>query len=365
MMRIDITYGAALNKWDECLKMASTEANLCQSGYWARVMTQIDNSKPMLIEVTDDERLIAGLLIFHKLPFDRNLMKRIISLKQVIIGEYRGCIEWIDGPVFFTDDDSEIISAINLMLDTLNHKARDLNVNRIQSYGFAHSSHLAKDDNIARIFKQYNYQIKTWATYLVDLTGDEDMLFKELDHAARKNIKKSNRIDVSIYKVTSFEDLELFYKSYKSFEESNNRAVNPFSVAKVMWEEDHDQYYHYYLVKLPDNSVVATLGMYTLNGVATEIASSLSPLAYELKIPAQDILHWHLLLEAKRMGCHTFDLAGISPKPTNSKEEGIRRFKSKWGGKYVEYYYYEHIRGTLPKLVYNLRNYVETRKKHN
>lgn len=364
-MRINLTNETTLEKWNEKLKGASTEANLCQSGYWARVLNQIDHSKPMLIEVTDDERLIAGLLFFYRLPSSRDLSQRAASFKQLITGQYRGCIEWIDGPVFFTDDDSEIKNAVNLMLNTINTKARDLKVNRIQSHGFPHSSRFAKDNSIAQIFKHYDYQVSTRATYLVDLNRDEDLLFKELDHAARKNIKKSSRMDVSVHKVTSFEDLKLFYESYKSFEEANSRPVNPFRVAQIMWEEDHSQYYHYYLVKLPDNIVVATLGMYTLNGVATEIASSLSPLAYELKLPAQDILHWHLLLEAKKMGCHTFDLAGVSPKPDNPKEEGIRRFKSKWGGEYVEYYSYECIIGTIPKMIYNLRGYVETKKKFN
>lgn len=88
--------------------------------------------------------------------------------------------------------------------------------------------------------------------------------------------------------------------------------------------------------------------MYIFNGVATEIASGTMPLAYELKLPAQDLLHWEMMLEAKRLGAHTFDLAGVAPLPRNSKEEGIRRFKEKWGGRYVEYYTYR--KGLIPFL---------------
>lgn len=88
-------------------------------------------------------------------------------------------------------------------------------------------------------------------------------------------------------------------------------------------------------------TTMAVLGMLIFNGVAREIASAIIPEAYKQKIPAQDLLHWELLLEAKRLKCHTFDLAGVSPNPVSPKEKGIRRFKEKWGGQYIEYYTYK------------------------
>ena len=113
------------------------------------------------------------------------------------------------------------------------------------------------------------------------------------------------------------------------------------TVAERMWREDRDGYYHYYVAESTEGETLATLGMYVFNGVATEVASALSPKAFEHKIPAQDLLHWEMLLEAKRAGCHTFDLAGVDPSVTDHKAAGIRRFKEKWGGRYVEYSRYE------------------------
>jgi lipid II:glycine glycyltransferase (peptidoglycan interpeptide bridge formation enzyme) len=47
-----------------------------------------------------------------------------------------------------------------------------------------------------------------------------------------------------------------------------------------------------------------------------------------------------------------YDLSGVSPSPIDPKEEGIRRFKSKFGGKYVEYAIYSKIYSrTKDKLV--------------
>jgi len=33
----------------------------------------------------------------------------------------------------------------------------------------------------------------------------------------------------------------------------------------------------------------------------------------------------------------TYDISGVAPDPDSVKEEGIRRFKGKWGGEYLEY----------------------------
>ena len=131
----------------------------------------------------------------------------------------------------------------------------------------------------------------------------------------------------------------MFYKTYKASEEYHGRQCNPFS--KIPYEEDRNGYYHYFIAESINGSTLATLGMYIFNGVATEIMSTLAPEALKLKVPAQDILHWEMMLEAKHLGCLTFDLAGINTNPQTPKEIGIRRFKEKWGGEYVEYYTYK------------------------
>ncbi len=37
-----------------------------------------------------------------------------------------------------------------------------------------------------------------------------------------------------------------------------------------------------------------------------------------------------------------YDLAGVSPNPSDAKSEGIRRYKEKFGGEYFEYPIYAH-----------------------
>ena len=97
------------------------------------------------------------------------------------------------------------------------------------------------------------------------------------------------------------------------------------------WQKASD-IYHFFVVKDKNHNILAVLAMYVYNGTATEIASALAPLSFEKKIPAQDLLHWEMMKVAKKLGCHTFDLAGFNPCPRTKKEEGIAKFKGKWGG---------------------------------
>jgi len=343
--------------WDNFILNSGEYSGLCQSSYWARVLSRVDNSIPVfLVVINNENKILAALLFFHKTPWDRRTMKKQKGLKHYLLGNYKGWIEWLDGPVIKTKLNSmDRVKVMRLLLDEVCDYALKNRLMRSNFLGFPHISTMTKNMETKRLFKEYGYSSEKWGTFLVKLDFDEDYLWKQIDRAARKNINKCIKQGIRVTEAKSFEEFVLnFYNPYVFAENAFGRQVDSIDVFKVMWEEDVQGYYHYYYVKL-QNDILATLGMYVFNGVATEISSSLSPKAYEMKIPAQDLLHWHLLLEAKKMGCHTFDLAGVSPNPQNSKEEGIRRFKAKWGGEYVEYYRYELIRGVIPRAVNNLR----------
>jgi lipid II:glycine glycyltransferase (peptidoglycan interpeptide bridge formation enzyme) len=202
------------------------------------------------------------------------------------------------------------------------------------------------------MFAQRGFLSSRWGTFLTDLTRDETSLWASIDHSGRKCVKKARTMGATVVRMNSFEDyVTRFYGPYCAVEIAAGRSPNPVSVSEAMWREDTERYYRYYIVASAEGETLATLGMYLFNSVATETASALTPLAYSQKIPAQDLLHWELMLEAKRSGCHTFDLAGVSPDPTDAKSEGIRRFKQKWGGVYSEYSRFELTRaGALASL---------------
>jgi lipid II:glycine glycyltransferase (peptidoglycan interpeptide bridge formation enzyme) len=324
--KVEIAYLPPPN-WDKLLFEVKKETSICQSTYWARVLQKLEGAKPHFITVRDENRRALGLCLIVRRPF-----KKHGRLKNLL-----WYLECIDGPVILQPDQAFNVTE-EILRSAILFAKRSL-ITHIQIIP-ARTNKWADDLEITSVYQRYGFAIRRWGTYLVDLEKGEEELFSNLKHSARKCIRKCKKMGVKVEKIKNLEEFrDIFWKSYAKFEEEFKRPVRPFS--SITWEEDRDNLYHYFVAKDTDGRVLAVLGMYIFNGVATEIISSISSYAYKEKIPAQDLLHWEMMLEAKRLGCEIFDLAGVNPDPKDPKEIGIRRFKEKWGGRYIEYHTYK------------------------
>jgi lipid II:glycine glycyltransferase (peptidoglycan interpeptide bridge formation enzyme) len=327
-MEIEIVKGQAPTNWDSFLNIAGPETNLLQSSYWASIINKLDSAIPYFI-IKKNSSTIGQALILKRYPFNRAKNKRVFPLPY---------LECYDGPVISEQTTAPYF--IEEIIKTALNLARHSFATHIV-FTPAHTSRWTSDEAIGQLYSKYGFLVSKLGSYLVNVTMSEEDLFKSFKPAARKCIKKCHRLDLQVTKMRTFEEFKtMYWKTYMNSERYFERKAKTCS--SIPWEEDWEGYYHYYVVKDSNkNEILACLGMYIFNGVATEVASSISPVAYQNKLPAQDLLHWKMMLEAKRMGCHTFDLAGVNPSPVTPKEIGIRRFKEKWGGRYVEYNRYK------------------------
>ncbi len=338
---LNVTEGKPPENWDQGLQEAQYEAGLCQSSYWARVISEVDHAQPYFINITDQKnKSLLSLLFFHKIPWNR--LKQRKEDWRLFANDQLGWLEWIDGPVCDIPDGKTRTNALSLLLNFLNGHALKNRFSKIRSYGFSIASQLRTDQKTEVLFKKNGYESKRWATILVDLNRSENEIWMRLEHVARKSVKKARSYETKIFQIHTFEELRTkFYLPYVEFKGKESQQNYSLPVAKTMWENDDRKYYRYFVAESPQGETLGTLGMYLFNGVATEIASSISLQALTQKNPVQDLLHWEMFIEAKKAGCQIFNLAGVNPNPTTEKEKGIRRFKDKWGGQYVEYLQYE------------------------
>jgi len=340
--------------------MAGGETNLCQSVMRARVLKKLDSAKPIFLRVLDGNELIASLLVFHKIPFDRQRKRRLWNVESIFTGNFRGWLEWHDGPIFYSKN--RAVQALSELLQWIDSYGMKKRLGTVANACMAHTSEFSASYQIKYVFEDNCYDASKWGTYLVDLWPDEETIWASLKQAARKSIKKAKRNDIIARKIDGIDDFRTCY--YEPYLSVKNSAPS-FETYRVVFDEDLDNLYSFYVVENLKGVTLGTLGMYMFNGVATEIMSALTPEAFEQKIPAQDLLHWEMILEAKRKGCHTFDLAGVNPNPQTPKEIGIRRFKEKWGGRYIEYYTYkkEMYPAYFLKLIKPAKNFVSSHYK--
>jgi len=341
-----------LQNWDEKLYSVGSEAGFCQSSCWARIIGKVDNARTIFLEVYNNNEMVLSLLLFHKIPWDREKQFTKKGIYEFLSGSYKGWLTWMDGPVIYTSDKLEVLESLRLILNWIDNYSKENHLYKIISLGFPSASKWTFNKDIQYLFHEFGYISELKATYLIDLLPAEKEIWSNLKNAARKSIKKARNLGCKVIKIKSLEEFrKKYYDQYVSMENSFGRKTNPWVSEEIQWKEGEQDYYHYYVAQSNEGEIVATLGMYIFNGMATEIASSMSKKAFEKKIPAQDLLHWEMILEAKNYRCHSFNLAGISINPKNHKELGIKQFKEKWGGVYTEYYIYH-------KAFSKLRSYV-------
>lgn len=336
-MLVSAKVDIAPSDWDREME---DMGDLLQTTYWAHVLQKLDKMTPIFLEVLDNDVKIARMLLFHGTPWDRKLNSIRTDLAGHIMRQ--GFIRAYGAPVFFTTDTALINKGTQEIIQWIEKYAKDKKLLYIE-LNETFERHFADSEAIKQ------YEKKKWATLLVDLSRDD--LWNNIAAAARKSINKAKREDITIKKMIDVEEyINSYVKNYNSFngKETSNTDIEH---SRIVWNQDDKQYYNYYVAQ-KDGQVIGMLGMYIFNGVATEIMSALSKDAFERKLPAQDLLHWEMFQDAIEMGCHSFDLAGVNPEPKTPKDAGIRRFKEKWNGRYIEYYNYSKITQPILRAIY-------------
>jgi len=314
--------------WELCREVAALDASFLQSSLWAYVKRIIFRDQAHYLRLHDQSRVLAQGLVLQCWPQTAK-RRRSSPLPQLVC---------LDGPsLFTTDQDKAILENFLRALITLSRRTLASSI----EVAFPRASRFADSPMAREVFRRQGFSARRWATFLVDLTNDEEILRSKLNKAARKNLRRCDALGVTVCELTGDGAAIEYGRHYASIEaQSGRHAPEPHPIFD---EPNLRKVYRYYVATDTCGSVLGCLAMYTMNGMATEIASTLSKTAFTQKIPAQDALHWHLLCEAKKMGCKYFDLAGVNPNPKTPKEEGLRRFKEKWGGDYVEYDCFERI----------------------
>lgn len=319
--------------WDAWLAAHGGESGFCQTSAWAAIHKAANGAESFVVTVEDGGRLRAGASISRR-PADLSGVSLPTRVRAWIGGAGRGRLECFEGPVLVGPDKPALLGVILGQVEAL--RAR-LGVREVRFAGAPPASMWAADEVLAAVFERFGYEKTAWLTAFVDLTRSEEELSKSFRHAARKGIRKCLEAGVTVNHCRDFDEFfRDFFRPYYSAARNDVALDRLKERAGRSWEINGCRHYRFFVAKNTDGGVLATLGTYSFNGLATEIMSARMALASVLKLPAQDLLHWEVFRAHKAVGDRLFNLAGFSPDPQTPKEVGIRRFKEKWGGRVVE-----------------------------
>ncbi|MGI0057392.1 MAG: hypothetical protein ACREAK_08485, partial [Nitrosarchaeum sp.] len=170
------------DRWNTGL-LQNKASTLYQSFNWIKLYQKNLGSKPFFISVKNSKDEIVGQLaaIIHSNALrNENIFAKKIGSKINL----SSVLTWFYGPIIHTESNqNEILSEILSIIDKL---AIENKVTLIRGA----SPPLEKQfSNLA--FQNHNYDIKPWATYIIDLDKKIDDVYNKLDKKTRHDIRKS------------------------------------------------------------------------------------------------------------------------------------------------------------------------------
>ena len=321
-----------LANWSEFVSAHGREEGFLQTAAWIRIEAAANGAEHRVIEVHDDAQAIrAGALMTSTRP---RRLSRLPRSPDIVIA----CS---DGPVFSPGD----TPGLREVLARVEATAASIGATSVRMRGLPPAGGRSDTPEVVGVFTDMGYEVRPWATSLVTLDDDSAMLAR-LKPAARKAIRRANEAEVIVERCSTRESfMRQFVLPYAKWTGRDEAFVRQ---AEAMWDADDGPAYHYFVALLTGRPI-ATLGTYRWAGVATEVMSGRAPDAPPA-VPAQDAIHWHAFRTHRDLGDQIFDLAGYNPEPASVKEQGIQRFKRKWGGDEVRVAAFERLGRRRPLL---------------
>ncbi len=182
----------------------------------------------------------------------------------------------------------------------------------------------------------FKLKIKKWATYLVDLSGGSELLWKSIKKEARKSVRRLGDLGATFKWIPAEHIDDEYVELLKLFRLSRGLPMPPFYATGELW----DILGHEFL-KLPAatmrEKIRSAWPLICYNNTCFCFGAANDPSLQGRDRSINDLVQWEILKYGAESGLSTFDFTGVAPNPRNAKEEGIRRSKSKWGGRYLEY----------------------------
>lgn len=280
-----------------------------------------EGRKPLCLKFISDNEGIAGQLLmseyerFTNTSLKTNILKKIPNIKKM-------SFSWTYGPIIFDRTSSnEIYSVLSKFLISSKHIVS----------GWQHPLYTDGIDGLDKKFK-----LMPWSTFIIDLTLSKDELYSNIDkHSGRKNIERATQRGVVVEEINDENFIE--YAKLRQAQETDSNEKSDLEQRKEWWHSVKKLGYLGLLAKKDSNAVSGIL-FSAFNGHIIEVGVARSPEDSKNNLYSQDLLKWKIIEWGKNNNMKYYNLAGFNPNPQSKKEEGIFKYKKKWGGKRYDFW---------------------------
>lgn len=186
-------------------------------------------------------------------------------------------------------------------------------------------------------------KINLVASFVVDLEQDEEQLFKNIDSAKQRNVKKARKFDLEILVCKGEESIKYLDDFQYLRENTQARAISKNKQASMLLKSNN--FFHalmlqpnaYLLLGKYEGSVVS-VALILKGGDTVYYHSGGSDIEINRKTCCSAYMFWKALLHFKEKGIKCFDFGGCPVRPDEDHPAyGVYRFKKGFGGEYMEF----------------------------
>jgi len=337
--------------WNDALQNAGINGTIFQSTFWAEYARKIHGDHPIYLSSTDKKGNIIGLLLalqscygdYPAFNWGDSLSMRGFFIRKLYKAALKSVfermlpfIQWQNGPVVLQQSMPENHSPDRTYRDLIERILRIAEETKCYAIQFARPPYFM---DRAEIMFSYGFEKERMGTILVDVGQPVESMWESIDRKNRHGIKKAEQ-DITFAEVTKLVELQDFYSVYVQSTKRQGAKPYPFSHFESMWDffSPMDKIAAF-IAFFRDKPVAANVSLMH-NSMMHLYAVADSDFARSSKICANDSLWWHVLKWAHDRGFSYFDMSGSffdKIDAGDKKAYSLYKFKSKWGGKDVEF----------------------------
>ncbi|RDI69711.1 lipid II:glycine glycyltransferase FemX [Halopelagius longus] len=198
----------------------------------------------------------------------------------------------------------------------------------------------AGDYHDARPFKWNGSEVTPEYTYVVDLTVGEDDLLGQFSSDARSNIRNTDEDSYTVEEGT-VEDVDRILEQVRDRYEAQGKAFNMVrGFGRSLYEALPEGQIRPYVCR-SDGEYLTGILAFEYDGRTHRWQGGVKP-DFDVDIPTNDLLDWHIMSDAMDRGLDQYDLVGAGNPRLNE-------YKSKFGPELELFYDIEH--GSRPATV--------------
>jgi len=294
--------------------------NIFQTPEFYHVYKETTNYEPLFLGVIDeDNNLHAVLLAVIQKNFKGILGN--FTARSIIFG----------GPII-RDDNKTVLDII------LSEYNRIIKKKAIYSQ-FRNMCNLS---DLKSVFAKNGFNFVDHLNIIINISKREEELWKEVNSKRRNEIKRAIREGTTFSVKNSIEDLEKCYLILKGVYSRAKLPIPDFSFFESIFRKSNDNYgIKLFTAEFENKIIGCMLALVYRNTIYDFYAGAY--LEYYNKYP-NDLIPWEVFLWGEKNGFTKFDFGGAG-KP--NIHYGVRDYKKKFGGAFVNYGRFEKINKPL------------------